>query len=482
MLTTLSSSRGGAHREQETRIALFWWMLLGVPLAWQKAIRGSKVEWIGAEITASTEHLTVSIPPRKIDELTETIHIMLSKNVVAKTDILKLAGRLSYLAGLIIYLRAFIAPLWAVSADKWTHREDDCNSKTPRHLVHVKRIKPTLIWLRAFLTGEAQTIRRNYHFKAQSQVYLHIAMDASTTGLGGVLFDSQTGKPTQYFADPITEDDEKMLNTQRGQAKGMPIWEALAMLVALRTWSLPGETLCISVTGDCLGVLHALTKQASTNPMVNRVIQEVALDLASERYTIGSVTHVMSASNRLPDHLSRMFETRAMELPSELTNVPRRRVACRDSAFWHTAESRDSREEEKWGMMRADIAHSRPVACSRFTLVCVMLVVRVACVPYVVILSIIIQPLLCYASLSLVGLCNVSRDSRDVIQDWDAHSDSFIQRQHGAQERSLVERGGILFIQTNTRTSLEASLPCDSVEELFVFGLHTTHSQEATQT
>ena len=87
----------------------------------------------------------------------------------------------------------------------------------------------------------------------------------------------------------------------------------------------------------------AINDQAGfVNPMVNRVIQEMALDLASERYRIGSVTHVMSAANHLPDILSRIFEAEATQIPSELNLVPRRQVARRDMAFWHTIESRDS--------------------------------------------------------------------------------------------------------------------------------------------
>ena len=314
---------------------------MGVPIAWRKVAQGKQVEWIGAQISFKEQCLSISIPEKKIAELRTTIDTFLDNQVVTKVDILKLAGKLSYLAGLIIYLKAFLAPLWATSAGRGQPKEGS-TSRTPRHLIHVKRIRPTLVWLKAFFTSEPQCIIRKFHVNDEEAVPLSVATDASTMGMGGILLDSTSGKPIQYFSTPITAEDEKILGTQRGQSKGMPIWESLALLIALRTWSLPGERLRISITGDSLGVLQAMVKQASNNPMVNRVIQEVALDLACERYSIGSVTHIKSAANYLPDKLSRMHDAEATNLPAELSQVPRRQVALRDSAFWHVTESKHS--------------------------------------------------------------------------------------------------------------------------------------------
>eukprot|EP00971_Amphidinium_carterae_P198535 3939992-Amphidinium_carterae.1 len=73
----------------------------------------------------------------------------------------------------------------------------------------------------------------------------------------------------------------------------MPIWEGLAILVALRAWTTPGLRVQVALKGDCLGVLKAIVRMTSKSPNLNRIIQEVAMDMATGRYELTSVTHIM---------------------------------------------------------------------------------------------------------------------------------------------------------------------------------------------
>ena len=92
---------------------------------------GKQVEWIGAQIGVDERCLSISIPEKKIAELRTTIDTVLGNQVVTKMEILKLAGKLSYLVDLIIYLTAFLSPLWATSAGRGQPKEDN-TSRTPR--------------------------------------------------------------------------------------------------------------------------------------------------------------------------------------------------------------------------------------------------------------------------------------------------------------------------------------------------------------
>ena len=47
----------------------------------------------------------------------------------------------------------------------------------------------------------------------------------------------EDGRIVEYFEDAITTDDEKTLNAKTGSSQGQQIWEALAVLYALRLWA-----------------------------------------------------------------------------------------------------------------------------------------------------------------------------------------------------------------------------------------------------
>ena len=88
------------------------------------------------------------------------------------------------------------------------------------------------------------------------------------------------------------------------------MWEALAELVALRTWSRLWENrrCLLKVRGDSMAALGALGRMRSKSPAVNAVARELALDLALAPYQIGIHEHVAGKDNVLPDFLSRVKE------------------------------------------------------------------------------------------------------------------------------------------------------------------------------
>eukprot|EP00971_Amphidinium_carterae_P078405 1551077-Amphidinium_carterae.1 len=83
------------------------------------------------------------------------------------------------MAGLVIYLKPFLAPLWAVAADSGIQKETKTPIKTPRHLVHVKRI------LRAFFNEESAVLVLKFPYIEWKVMQVAMDTDASPYGIGG---------------------------------------------------------------------------------------------------------------------------------------------------------------------------------------------------------------------------------------------------------------------------------------------------------
>ena len=71
---------------------------------------------------------------------------------------------------------------------------------------------------------------------AMAAVSLLVTADASPWGLGAILSDAE-GNPLEWLACPIGDVDCWMLKVVRGDCRGQAVLEALALLVALRTWA-----------------------------------------------------------------------------------------------------------------------------------------------------------------------------------------------------------------------------------------------------
>eukprot|EP00971_Amphidinium_carterae_P251614 4994958-Amphidinium_carterae.2 len=62
----------------------------------------------------------------------------------------------------------------------------------------------------------------------------------------------------------------------------------------------------------------------SRSPNLTRVVQEVAMDMATGRYEFMSLTHTMGKSNIWLDALSRLCAPSPAKLPMELEGIPRK--------------------------------------------------------------------------------------------------------------------------------------------------------------
>ena len=117
----------------------------------------------------------------------------------------------------------------------------------------------------------------------------------------------------------------------------MPVWEALAVLVALRTWrSSSHSNALFSVRSDSRTALHAMAKMASSRSGISLLLREIALDEAELHTQITCLTHIPGHSNTWADALSRLEAPEPLSVPEPLLALPRVSVAWRDRSFYPT--------------------------------------------------------------------------------------------------------------------------------------------------
>ena len=107
-------------RDDALATAVLIWRMLGFPLAFQKAQRGTKVLWIGGFVELLSDRVVVSIPPEMLSEFLETVTDMLKSNLVAVRKLRKLAGRASHFA--FHDVRVEIIPRGVVGCSPKSHK------------------------------------------------------------------------------------------------------------------------------------------------------------------------------------------------------------------------------------------------------------------------------------------------------------------------------------------------------------------------
>ena len=165
-----------------------------------------------------------------------------------------------------------------------------------------------------------------------------IGFDASRLGVGAVLIRDTTVE--EYLTDPISSHDERTFGLRAGDEDGQQLWEALSMLVALRTWRHIWATgRCnLTVEGDSMTALYMLVDIKSRSDINVLIAREIALELGSATYRPDQVRHIPGITNKLPDYLSRCMAPPHSELPfpAALAGARRAHPAVRD-ASWYLA-------------------------------------------------------------------------------------------------------------------------------------------------
>ena len=141
-----------------------------------------------------------------------------------------------------------------------------------------------------------------------------------------------------FFGDGLQQEDLRRFNASRGDSAFNTIWEALAILVALRLWRArldDGDL--FDIRSDSLGALGATLKGGSASVGLNMVVAEILLDEAEFSERLSILHHIPGVSNVWPDALSRLEAPVPKQVPRDLAQVERTACTPRTALFWQTA-------------------------------------------------------------------------------------------------------------------------------------------------
>ena len=110
--------------------------------------------------------------------------------------------------------------------------------------------------------------------------------------------------------------------------------------MALRQWAdqWKDEPTEILTRSDSLAALGAILKRSSASGAMNRVMQELALDLSEGTFEVEVVGHLPAVLNGWADSLSRLEapDPERKPIPAALLAVPRATTASRTWTWWRT--------------------------------------------------------------------------------------------------------------------------------------------------
>ena len=148
------------------------------------------------------------------------------------------------------------------------------------------------------------------------------------------------GAPACHFADHLHEEDLRWFQARRGDPAFNTLWEAMAILVALRCWAPRfSPNSAVTVKSDSHGSLSAMAKLPSSSPSLNLVMADMALDASEVECgltPVDQLVHIPGVNNTVADPLSRMFSPSPLAFPTELAHSVPETLPLRDNTFWRS--------------------------------------------------------------------------------------------------------------------------------------------------
>ena len=331
----------GATEQRTKRLACLIaaaWQIMGFPLAFHKAQLSHKLVWIGVQLEVTSQSVIAEVPESKVAELIVLLKDNLQGNLITIKNLRSITGKVMSIASVIQVWRPFVQQLYVAMHSK--------ESKAPKGCIWTKQISHTFTWLLAFLDEEKLGIRREFTLAAflRRGPLVVITWDASPYGMGATL--QIGGEYRQFFAIPITQGDQDILQTPAGDCKGQQVWEAFTGLIALRVWSKHWQQfpVILQVRNDNMGALTLFATLKASSTALSIIAREFALDLGRATCKPSLVQHIPGLSNTVCDMLSRRFDSKApFKLPRVLLQAKAIVPPPRHMSWWKSFQPASSR-------------------------------------------------------------------------------------------------------------------------------------------
>ena len=264
-------------RDRNMAIVICLWLVIGLRLAFKKACRGFRVTWVGYTFcvyNGKEPKVTVTGKPELMEEVQTMTENHLKSNVTSVRDLRTFAGKANYVAGMIDAWRPFLADIYGVIGKAGQ------DSSAPKGCVWTKQWRHESLWFRAFFSCEKHALRREFRLSTflGKGLRLRIISDGCPWGLGAVLLINNT--IIAFFASALDQFDESFAEVKIGDAAGPQIWEALALLQALKLWrsQWQREGLDLMVSSDSVTALTIILNLR--NKPGSRALGVIAKELA----------------------------------------------------------------------------------------------------------------------------------------------------------------------------------------------------------
>ena len=114
---------------------------------------------------------------------------------------------------------------------------------------------------------------------------------------------SVNGKAIAYFSETVSRDDKFLLELKRGEPESQQVFEAIALLIAVRLW-LPfwkSKRFPLSIRNVNIGALTICSSLKGKSGPMNAVARGFSLDIAEGSFEPMLVQHLPGVSNTVAD-------------------------------------------------------------------------------------------------------------------------------------------------------------------------------------
>ena len=198
-------------------------------------------------------------------------------------------------------------------------------------------VRHTLLWLRAFVSRITGSLTIVYTIEAHlgRGEDLRIVGGASPWGLGAYLMRGTS--IVAWYATAIGDFEAVLMKHEIGSHCGQQVWEAMNLLIALRTWKCHWSRVRVKleVRADNVAALTLVASLRGRGFALNLIARELALDLGDGSFRPDVCSHSPGAASKIADALSLKVQPGArFEVPALLHNVKAVVVPMRIAEFF----------------------------------------------------------------------------------------------------------------------------------------------------